>query len=120
MRRALHNLMVTTLLGLIILLTAWMTWLAPPPGSLVAPFLLLLAGPLLVPLRGLLHGRRYTAAWTSLLALFYFAHGVAAMGTPGTARTLGAIEVALSLTLFVSCLLYIRVSRQSVQDTSST
>ncbi|MCK8516084.1 DUF2069 domain-containing protein [Methylonatrum kenyense] len=120
MTRLLHGMMLLGLLGLLSLQTAWLTWLAPPPEGLTAPMLLLLGGPLLLPLRGLLAARRYTAAWCSLLALLYFAHGVAAMGTPGTLRMLGGIEVLLSLLLFASCLLYVRATRSRVQDRPST
>lgn len=118
--RLLQGLMVTSLLGLLVLQTAWLTWLAPPPDGLIAPMLLLLGGPLLLPLRGLLAARRYTAAWCSLLALLYFAHGVGAMGTPGTLRLLGGIEVLLSLLLFAACLLYVRATRIEAQDKAST
>lgn len=120
MSRLLHGLMLLGLLGLLGLQTAWLTWLAPPPEGLVAPMLLLLGGPLLLPLRGLLAGRRYTAAWCSLLSLLYFAHGVAAMGTPGSLRLLGGIEVLFSLVLFTACLLYVRVTRPELQGKAST
>jgi hypothetical protein len=48
--------------------------LAPlrPGGSMLA----LKALPLLLPLRGILHGRRYTYQWTSLLVLLYLAEGL--------------------------------------------
>lgn len=60
------------LFGLMGLLAHSMAWTlgyspgAPYPGWMVGMTL-----PLLAPLRGLLHGRRYTAQWTALLALPY-------------------------------------------------
>ena len=99
-------------LGLIALLVAWLTWLAPPAESgYVAPLLVLLVGPLALGLRGILHGRRYTCAWTSLLALGYFSHGAAAYAGDGPHRWLGAVEVTLSLLLFVGCVAYVRLTR---------
>jgi len=109
--KAWHGLLVGSHLLLIGLLLAWLTWLLPPPPGLVLPFLVLMLAPLLIALRGLLHGRRYTCAWTSLLSVFYFAHGVAAAGTPGISRTLGLIEVALSLGLFTGCVMYAKLTR---------
>jgi uncharacterized membrane protein len=107
-----HLLLAGSHLLLIALLVAWFSWLHPPanPG-LIAPALLAFVTPLLIPLRGLLRGRRYTCAWTSLLAVFYFAHGVAAAGVPGMARILGVSEILLSLGLFLGCLLYLRATR---------
>ena len=56
----------------------WVIWLSPDstPRSVVLAIALL---PMLLPLRGLLHGRRYTHAWASFLALPYFAFGVDAV-----------------------------------------
>lgn len=108
--RLAHGLMVFSLVALISLLTLWTIWIAPPanPGYVV-PLLILLVAPLLIPLRGILHGRRYTAAWTSLLAVFYFAHGVAAAWNTGALRWLGSVEIVLSLGLFAGCLLYVQM-----------
>ncbi|MCC5857033.1 MAG: DUF2069 domain-containing protein [Ectothiorhodospiraceae bacterium] len=112
--------MVSCLLALILLLTLQTVWLTPPANSgYVAPLLLILVLPLLVPLRGLLHGRRYTAAWTSLLAVVYFAHGVASASDPGLARWLASAEIAFSLGLFTGCLLYVRMHARQQRQTST-
>jgi uncharacterized membrane protein len=58
--------------GLFGLLLLWFAWLEPPSRLPVAWALLLWVGPLLFPVRGLLHSRPYTHAWASFLALFYF------------------------------------------------
>ncbi len=95
-------------LGLLGWLLLWFTWLAPPRHTPVAVALLGFAGPLLLPLRGLLHGRAYTHAWTSLLSLLYFTHGVVlAWAEPGE-RTWALVEVALSLVLFTGAAWYAR------------
>jgi uncharacterized membrane protein len=95
---------VASLLALIALALAWEIWLAPlrPGGS----WLSLKALPLLAPLRGLLHGRRYTFQWTPFLALAYFAEGVVrAWSEPDPGRTLAALEAALALVLFACAVL---------------
>ena len=53
-----------SLVALIFLCLAWELWLAPirPGGSLLA----LKTLPLLIPLLGVLHGKRYTFQWSSM------------------------------------------------------
>jgi uncharacterized membrane protein len=108
---ALHRLASASLVALIALLMAWVIWLAPPPASLVAPLLLLLVGPLALALRGVLHARRYTLAWTTLLILFYFVHGVAYAAGTGVSRWLGAAEIVLALIYFASAASFMRRTR---------
>src|SRR5438128_1954497 len=62
------------LVSLIFLALAWELVLAPirPGGS----WLVLKTLPLLAPLRGVLHARRYTFQWSSLFIWAYFAEGV--------------------------------------------
>ncbi len=72
-----HAVALTGYFGLFGLLLLWFSWLEPPRQLPVALGLILLVGPLLPPLRGLLHGRAYTHAWASFLALFYFISSVA-------------------------------------------
>lgn len=104
-------LAVGSVLLLLTLILSRTAWLLPPPDALVAPLLIMLTLPLLLPLRGLLHGRRYTHSWTSLLSVIYFVHGVAAAGTAGLSRTLGILEIVLSLGLFTGCVLFARFTR---------
>jgi uncharacterized membrane protein len=91
---------VASLLGLIALQLAWHLWLPAKP-SLWA----LKALPLCVPLAGLLKRRMYTYRWTSLLVWLYVMDGAvrAAEGVPP------ALELALSLILFVACALHVRI-----------
>jgi len=98
-----------SLIGLIFLCLAWELWLAPitPGGSWLALKGILL----LAPLFGILHGRRYTYQWTSLLILFYLMEGVVrATSDQGLSRQLAALEIVLSLTLFVAVVGYARLT----------
>lgn len=108
--RTLHRLAVTSYLGLMALLLAWLTWLSPPPRELISLALVALIGPLLLPLRGLLYARRYTMAWSTMLILVYFVHGAASAATPGLNRWLGLVEVALVAVYFTTAILYIRAT----------
>jgi len=98
------------LAALFVLCLAWELWLAPlrPGGSLIA----LKALPLLLPLPGILRGRRYTFQWSSLLILAYFAEGATrAWSERGTSQLLAGGEVLLSLVFFSSAVLYARSTR---------
>ena len=100
----------SALIALIILCLAWELWLAPlrPGGSLLA----LKALPLVLPLGGILSGRRYTYQWSSLLILAYFAEGVTrAVSERGASQALAAAEAALSLVFFAAVVSYARLTR---------
>lgn len=94
--------------GLLTLLVAWYAWLAPSRYFPVALTLLVMVTPLLLALRGLLAGRPYTHAWTSLLSLFYLAHGLGELIVVPGERLYSGLEVVLSLLLFSGSVLYAR------------
>ena len=98
---------IVSLLSLIALALAWETFLAPlrPGGS----WLMLKVLPLLPPLLGILHGRRYTFQWASMLILFYFAEGVVrAWSDRAPSSTIALIEIALSAVFFFAAVYYAR------------
>ncbi|MCX7139672.1 MAG: DUF2069 domain-containing protein [Proteobacteria bacterium] len=112
MQKALYLSACASLVALIFLCLAWELWLAPlrPGGS----WLLLKALPLLLPLLGILRGRRYTFQWASMLILAYFAEGaVRAASESGTAAVMASLEVLLSLAFFFSAIFYARLTRES-------
>jgi len=98
---------VSSLVALIFLCVAWELFLAPvrPGGS----WLVLKALPLLVPLFGVLHGKRYTFQWTTLLVWLYFAEGVVRAWTDGgLSARLAAAEIALVLAYFAAAVAFLR------------
>jgi uncharacterized membrane protein len=100
------------LLALIALCLAWELSLAPlrPGGSLVA----LKALPLVLPLPGILSGRRYTYQWASLLILAYFAEGVTrTVAERGVSQACAAAELVLSVVFFAAVVGYARLTRAS-------
>lgn len=73
-----------------------------PGGSL----LILKTLPLLLPLFGILHGKRYTYQWASMFILLYFTEGVVrAWSDVGLSAKLALIEVVLSI-VFFGCAIY--------------
>ena len=101
-----------SLLTLIFLCLAWELWLAPLRSG--GSWLALKALPLLLPLPGILRGRRYTYQWASMLILAYFAEGaVRSFGDGGRSAALAMTEIMLTLVFFVSVVSYVRLTRQS-------
>ncbi len=100
----------TSLIGLIFLCIAWELRLAPiQPGGSALVFKVL---PLLAALFGVLHGKRYTYKWSSLLILLYFAEGlVRSTSDQGTSQALAVVEVLLSTTFFASAVSFLRKTR---------
>lgn len=109
--RLLYALTATGYFGTFTLLVAWYTWLAPSPHFPVSFVLLLLVTPLLFPLRGILHARRYTIAWSCFLALLYFTHGVVEAYTSPESRPWGLLEILLTLLWFIGGMAYIRAGK---------
>ncbi|MGC2519014.1 MAG: DUF2069 domain-containing protein [Burkholderiales bacterium] len=106
-------LATASLVALIFLCLAWELWLAPlrPGGS----WLMLKALPLLAPLFGVLHGRRYTFKWAVLLVLLYFAEGLMrSFADGGVSARLALLEALLTLVFFVSAIGYVRLTRPVV------
>jgi uncharacterized membrane protein len=100
-----------SLVALILLCLAWESMLAPfkPDGSL----LILKTLPLLVPLFGILKGKRYTYQWASMFILLYFTEGcVRAWSDTGLSAKLALVEVALTLIFFMCTIYYAKLTRR--------
>jgi uncharacterized membrane protein len=114
MKKALQIGASVSLIALILICTAWEGWLAPlkPGGSL----LILKSLPLLLPLFGILKGRRYTYQWASMFILLYFTEGaVRAWSDNDLSAKLAMLEVLLSLIFFICAIFYAKLTRQSSQ-----
>ncbi|MFN4148166.1 MAG: DUF2069 domain-containing protein [Rhodocyclaceae bacterium] len=108
-----------SLIGLIALCLSWELWLAPlrPNGSWLA----LKALPLLLPLFGILHGRRRTHQWSSLLILPYLLEGPTRWLTDtGPSRWLAAGETLLAGIFFAAALAFARQTGRSRQQAPIT
>jgi uncharacterized membrane protein len=98
-----------SLLLLIALTVAWELWLAPLRAG--GSWLVLKALPLLVPLRGILHGRRYVYQWASMLILAYLTEGIVrSMSESGVSRWLAVVQTGLSLVFFLCVICYARLT----------
>jgi len=97
MPRLYYILLLTGYFGVMLLLPVWYGWLSPPQFLSPRAALLVLGLPLFMALRGLLHARRKTIAWSLFLSLPYFAHGNMEAYSNPAARWLALTEVVLSL-----------------------
>jgi uncharacterized membrane protein len=98
------------LIALILLCLAWEGWLAPlrPGGS----WMLLKGAFLLIPLFGILRGKRYTYKWLSLFIQFYLMEGLLrATSDHGLIQQFAIAETVLAAILFVSAILFVRATR---------
>ena len=77
--------------------------------------------PLLIPLFGILRGKRYTYQWSSMFIWLYFTEGVVrAWSEKDLSSTLAMLEVALSLVFFFCVIFYAKLTRQPAVKTEKS
>ncbi len=118
--RFLYGLTLLGYFGTLALLLAWYGWLAPSTHLPRSMALALLLFPLLFPLRGLLHGRRYTFSWSCFLSLLYFSHGVVEAYTSSVTLRLGLLEVVLTALWFIAAMSYVRITAGAPDNPKQT
>ena len=104
------------LFGTMAFLLAWIIVLAPPaqlPRSIALAIALV---PLLLPMRGILHGKPYTHAWASFLTMPYFAFGVDAAVHRSSDNWLGVVLTALSLLMFAGFIFYAKFAAKAAKS----
>lgn len=108
-RRAAWAAACACLIALTLLCVAWELFLAPVRAG--GSWLVLKALPLLVPLFGVLHARRYTFQWTTLFIWLYFAEGVVRVASDhGPSVALAALEIVLALGYFAAAVVFVRAT----------
>jgi len=101
--------------GLMITLICWITLVDHGDGYPTAAWLILALVPLLFPLRGLLHGKPYTHAWTGFLMLFYFTHGVGEAYSAQEFDLYASLEVLFSSITFCASIVFIRLNAKELK-----
>ncbi|MDO9105514.1 MAG: DUF2069 domain-containing protein [Methylovulum sp.] len=110
---------LTGFFGLFALLMLWHTVLAPSATFPIALVLLITVTPLLLPMRGLLDRKLKSCAWAAYISLIYFVHGSAEAYINADGRLYAALEILLSLMLFLGASLYIRFAGTRFTGTHS-
>jgi uncharacterized membrane protein len=67
--------------------------------------------PLLLPLPGLIRGRRYTYAWSTLLVIGYIALALTEIVAAPAGRLLTATILLVAFALFIALVMYLRATR---------
>jgi uncharacterized membrane protein len=86
----------------------WHGWWHPSVYFPTAMVLTVMAVPMLIPLRGLLHGRPKAHLWASFLMILYFMHGTVEAYVNADQRLPALLETGLSLAVFITAALYAR------------
>lgn len=107
-----HSMALIGFFGLFALLMLWPTVLSPVEKLPVALVLLLSVTPLLLPMRGLLHGKRKSCAWATYISLIYFIHGTVEAYVNPAERLIASLEILLSLMLFIGATFYVRTQKK--------
>ncbi|MDH5357235.1 MAG: DUF2069 domain-containing protein [Gammaproteobacteria bacterium] len=109
------RLALTSYFGLMISLICWIT--LPEHSSLYPTSALLIIGlvPLLFPLRGMLHGKPYTHAWTGFLMLLYLSHGIGEVYSATEYSVYAALEVLFSSLVFIASIIFIRLNAKNAK-----
>ena len=97
-----YHLQIYSYLSLIAFITAWIVVISPPQTFPISLVLIVCVLPLLLPMRGVLHGRDTSSNWATYLSLLYLMHGISEVYAAPDTRWLGAIEIVLSSLLFSS------------------
>jgi len=104
-----QNLALTGYFSLFIILMINIVWLIPSRHFPIALVLIVIAGPLLFPMRGLLNNKTYTYQWASFLSLAYFAHGISEMSAYPEFWYAGLVESISALMMYTGCVMYARI-----------
>lgn len=101
-------LLLSGYLGMIAFVMTWIIWLGKTPPSQISIGLLMFVTPLLLPLRGILHGRDKALVWGSLISLIYMVHGGMVAWNNAQQWAWGVLEMTLSIGFLVAASFNIR------------
>lgn len=107
-----QNLALAGYFSLFIILMINIVWLIPSRQFPTALVLIVVAGPLLFPMRGLLNNNTYTYQWASFLSLAYFAHGISEVSAYPELWYAGTLETLCAVLMYVGCVMYARIFKK--------
>jgi len=101
-------LAATGIIGLVILIVVWNSWLTPVQIYPRSVEILFFAGPLLFFIRGILHARRYTMVVITMVSFAYILMGVWYI-LSADEKSYGYWLLALSFLMFLGSLMHVWV-----------
>lgn len=111
-----QNLALIGYFSLFIILMINIVWLIPSRHFPTALVLIVIAGPLLFPMRGLLNKNTYTYQWASFLSLAYFAHGISEVSAYPDIWYAGILETLASVVMYLGCVMYARIFKKEYKQ----
>lgn len=87
----------------------WQSMLSTTYSYSALFILLLYAGPLLLPVKGMLSADPYTHAWANFITLFYLIHGITVAYAVPAERLYAIIEILLASGMFTGCSMFARL-----------
>jgi len=111
-----QNLALSGYFSLLMILMLNISWLIPSRHFPTALVLIVIASPLLLPMRGLLKNNTYTYQWASFLALPYFAHGISEMSAYPDFWYAGLMETLTSILMYIGCVMYARIFKKELKQ----
>ncbi len=105
--------------GLMVTLICWITLGQHSSNFPTAAWLILALLPLLFPLRGILHGKPYTHAWTSFLMLGYFSHGIGELYSAPNFHLYASLEILFSCLTFTASIVFIKFNAKLSKDSQN-
>ncbi len=120
MDQLLKHIALASFFGLMITLICWITLGEHSSNYPTYAFLIIALAPLLFPLRGLLHGKPYTHAWTTFLMLLYFSHGVGEVYSAEGFRLYPSLEVFFSCVTFIASITFIKLNARMRRNSQKT
>ena len=114
-----RTLTLLSFFGLMATLLAWIL-LAPHGDNYpTAAWLIIGVVPLLFPMRGLLHGKPYTHAWTSFLMLFYFSHSVGELYSAESFTLYPLLALIFSSLCFSAAIIFVKIQAKTRNQSHS-
>jgi uncharacterized membrane protein len=114
-----HARQATIGLQCLLLLCIILWRLLTRPTAQGAVWAIVLCIPLLLPLRGLLRGERYTYAWATLCVIPYFIVGTTESIADPRGRGWAAACLTISLALFAALIVFIRTAKKPASAAST-
>ena len=114
MRKPSHAARILALAGLMSSIGCYFYWYGQLlPSSRLGTWLpALLTAPLMLALPGLIRGRAYTHAWTSLLSLFYIGWALTELLATPAARPAAYPAFFAGVMLFTGCIMFVRLHKR--------
>lgn len=103
-----RNVALSGYFGILLLIPAWIWWLAPPELLSKKTATIIWWLPALFPLVGLLKNKAFTFAWSAFLAVIYISQSITTLVASSHEQYLASIELIMASCWFAGATLFSR------------